>query len=111
MERYLYFSNPNSGAPDETQETAMYATSSLLGAAPASAITTSLHFAPRDGGASPADIVTLTHTSGGHKAVFDGIASLVNAEKNNMPFQVVADVENSIFNISGVTACSIASTD
>ena len=40
MERYLYFSNPNSGAPDATQETALYATSSLLGVAPASATTT-----------------------------------------------------------------------
>jgi len=111
MERYLYFSNPNSGAPDATQETALYATSSLLGASAASITTTSLHFAPRDGGTNPADIVTLTHTRNGHKAVLDGVASLINAEKNNMPFQVVADVENSIFNISGVTACSIASTD
>tara|TARA_R110000822_G_scaffold5394_2_gene22980 strand:+ start:1175 stop:1510 length:336 start_codon:yes stop_codon:yes gene_type:complete len=111
MERYLYFSNPDSGAPNQTQETAMYATSSFLGAAAASATTTTLHFAKRSGATNPADTVTLTHTSGGHKVIFEGIASMVNAAKNNMPFQVVADVENSIFNISGVTACVIASTD
>ena len=62
---YLYFSNPNSGAPDAAAE---------LG-----------------------------------KVVMDELVRIINSTNN--PFQVVSDKENSIFNITGVTACSIVTAD
>jgi len=115
MERYLYFSNPNdTGAPNATQELAMYSTKSLMGVFAASATTTTMLFQPRDATTAvdaQGDTVILTHTADDHKAVFKGIASMVNAEKNNNPFQTVSDKENSIFNINGVTACAILSED
>ncbi len=111
MERYLYFTNPNSGAPDANAELAMYPTSSVTAIFAASATTTTINFVPRDGTGTTEDVVTLTHADGDHKAVIGALVSMINAEKNNSPFQVVSDKENSIFNISGVTGCSITSAD
>ena len=112
MERYLYFTNPNdTGAPDANGELAMYPTSSVTAIFAASAITTTINFVPRDGTGTTEDVVTLTHADGDHKNVMGALVSMINAEKNNSPFQVVSDKEKSIFNISGVTACAITSAD
>jgi hypothetical protein len=111
MERYLYFTNPDSGAPDANAELAMYPTSSVTAIFAASATTTTINFVPRDGTGSTEDVVTLTHADGDHKSVIGALVSMINAEKNNSPFQVVSDKEKSIFNISGVTACAITSAD
>lgn len=114
MERYLYFTNPNdTGAPDSNAEVAMYPTSSVTAIFAASATTTTINLVPRDGAAAgdDHDTIVLTHTSGGHKVVMDELVSMINAEKNNSPFQVVSDKENSVFNLTGVTACAITSAD
>jgi len=106
---YLYFSNPNSGAPDAAAELGLYSTSMFLGAFAASTTTTTLHFQARDAATAPVDTVTLTHTADTHKVVMDELTRIINATNN--PFQVVSDKENSIFNITGVTACSIVTAD
>jgi hypothetical protein len=106
---YLYFSNPNSGAPDSAAELALYSTSMFGGAFAASATTTTLHFQARDNATAPVDTVVLTHADGGHKVVMDELTRIINATNN--PFQVVSDKENSIFNITGVTACAITTAD
>jgi len=112
MERYLYFTNPNdTGAPNANAELAMYPTSSVTAIFAASATTTTINFVPRDGTGSSEDVVTLTHTDGDHKNVIGALVSMINAEKNNSPFQVVSDKENGVFNINGVTACAITSAD
>lgn len=112
MERYLYFTNPNASAIDGDEgELAMYSTASFSGMFASAATTTTLHFRARDGAATNDDTVILTHADGDHRAVMAAVASMVNAEKNNNPFQVVSDKENSIFNINGVTACAITSAD
>jgi hypothetical protein len=112
MERYLYFTNPNdSGAPNANAELAMYPTSSITAIFAASATTTTINFVPRDGTGTTEDVVTLTHADGDHKNVMNALVAMINAEKNNSPFQVVSDKEKSVFNISGVTACAITSAD
>jgi len=112
MERYLYFTNPNdTGAPDTNLELAMYPTSSVTAIFAASATTTTINFVPRDGTGTSEDKVVLTHSDGDHKNVMGALVSMINAEKNKSPFQVVSDKEKSIFNISGVTACAITSPD
>lgn len=112
MERYLYFTNPNdTGAPNATQELAMYPTSAVTCIFAASATTTTINLVPRDGTISTEDVVTLTHADGDHKNVMGALVSMINAEKNNSPFQVVSDKENGVFNINGVTACAITSID
>ena len=111
MERYLYFTNPNSGAPDGNQELALYPTSSILAIFASSATETKINMLPRDGAGTAEDIIRLTHADGDHKAVMNALVAMINAEKNNNPFVVVADKENGIFNISGVTAVHITSND
>jgi len=113
MERYLYFTNPNdTGAPNATVELAMYPTSSVRAIFATSATTTDIHFAPRAGVTDGTeDQVQLTHASGDHKTVFNALVAMINAEKNNKPFVVVADKEKGVFNIEGVTACAITSAD
>jgi hypothetical protein len=112
MERYLYFCNPDdTGAPNTTGEVAMYPTSSVTNIFAASATTTTINFVPRDGTGTTEDKVVLTHADGDHKNVMNALVSMINAEKNNSPFQVVSDKENSVFNITGVTACAITSAD
>lgn len=112
MERYLYFTNPNdSGAPNAAGELAMYAVSNCNGFFARGATTTTVSFVPRDGTGSTEDYVTLTHADGDHKNVFNALVEMINARKNKSPFQVVSDKENSIFNISGVTACTITTAD
>ena len=114
MERYLYFTNPNdTGAPNANAELAMYPTSSVRAIFASAATTTTINFAPRDGAAAgdDHDTVVLTHADGDHKNVMSALVSMINAEKNNKPFQVVSDKENGVFNISGVTACAITSAD
>ena len=86
MERYLYFTNPDSGAPDANAELAMYPTSSVTAIFAASATTTTINFVPRDGTGSTEDVVTLTHADGDHKSVIGALVSMINAEKNNSPF-------------------------
>ena len=78
---------------------------------PASATTTEVKFTNRAGTAVISDIIVLTHAKNDHKNVMKALASLANTERTNAPFVVVADVENSIFNIDGVTACAITSAD
>tara|TARA_R100000935_G_C2744304_1_gene127153 strand:- start:126 stop:476 length:351 start_codon:yes stop_codon:yes gene_type:complete len=116
MERYLYFTNPNdAGAPNATQELAMYPTSSMFAFNAASATTTEILIFPRDGvdGTASAtnDKIVITHADFDHKNVMSSLVSIINAEKNNNPFVVVADKEKGIFNITGVTACAITSAD
>ena len=112
MERYLYFTNPNdAGAPDTNAELAMYPTSSVTNIFAASATTTTINFVPRDGTRTTEDVVTLTHADGDHKTVMSELVAIINAEKNNSPFQVISDKESSVFNITGVTACAITSAD
>ena len=41
----------------------------------------------------------------------NALVAMINAQKNNDPFVVVADAQNSIFNIDGVSAVSITSAD
>tara|TARA_B100001094_G_C18110167_1_gene760680 strand:- start:649 stop:987 length:339 start_codon:yes stop_codon:yes gene_type:complete len=106
---YLYFSNPNSGAPDSAAELGLYSTSMFSGAFAASTTTTTLNFQSRDAATAPVDTVTLTHTADTHKVVMDELTRIINATNN--PFQVVSDKENSIFNITGVTACEITTAD
>jgi hypothetical protein len=111
MERYLYFTNPNSGAPDANQELAMYPTSSVTAIFASDATHTTINMIPRDGTFQFEDTVILTHADGDHKNVMGALVSMINAEKNNSPFVVVADTENGVFNINGVTACAITSAD
>ena len=112
MERYLYFTNPNdTGAPNANAELAMYPTSAVTCFFASTATRTTINFVPRDGTGTTEDVVTLTHASGDNKNVISALVSMINAEKNNSPFQVVSDKENSVFNISGVTACAITSAD
>ena len=66
---------------------------------------------PRDGTGSTEDKVTLTHADLDHKNVMNALVAMINAQKNNDPFVVVADAQNSIFNINGVTAVTISSAD
>jgi hypothetical protein len=109
MERYLYFCNPNdSGAPNASGEIALYSTSSLRSIFALSNIKTRIAFSAVDGTASTEDAVDLTHADGDHKNVFNALIAMVNAEKTNNPFVVVADKEHGIFNIPGVTACEIS---
>ena len=112
MERYLYFTNPNdTGAPNANAEVALYPTSAVTAIFAASLTTTTINFVPRDGAGTAEDVITLTHASGDNKNVMDALVAMINAEKNNSPFQIVSDKENSVFNISGVTACAITSAD
>ena len=106
---YLYFSNPNSGAPDGAAELGLYSTNMFSGAFAASSTTTTLNFQARDAATAPVDTVVLTHTADTHKVVMDELTRIINATNN--PFQVVSDKENSIFNITGVTACAITTAD
>jgi len=110
MERFLYFVK-TTDAPDATQEVALYPTSSVTSIEPGSATTTVINLVPRDGSGTTEDTVTLTHTDGDHKNVINGLVSIINAQKNNDPFAVVADAQNSTFNIAGVTAVAISSAD
>jgi len=110
MERYLYFVK-TTDAPDATQEVALYPTSNVTAIEAASATTTDILLVPRDGTGTTEDKVTLTHADLDHKNVINALVAMINAQKNNDPFVVVADAQNSIFNINGVTAVSIASTD
>jgi|TARA_R110000823_G_scaffold299708_1_gene420434 hypothetical protein len=112
MERYLYFTNPNdAGAPNANAELAMYPTSSVTAIFAASATTTTINLVPRDGTGTTEDVVTLTHVDGDHKNVIGALVAMINAEKNNSPFVVIADKEKGVFNINGVTACAITSAD
>tara|TARA_R110000737_G_C14539437_1_gene478720 strand:- start:611 stop:949 length:339 start_codon:yes stop_codon:yes gene_type:complete len=112
MERYLYFTNPNdAGAPNANAELAMYPTSSVTAIFAASATTTTINLVPRDGTGTTEDVVTLTHVDGDHKNVIGALVAMINAEKNNSPFVVIADKEKGVFNINGVTACAITSID
>tara|TARA_R110002096_G_scaffold394548_1_gene589841 strand:+ start:221 stop:559 length:339 start_codon:yes stop_codon:yes gene_type:complete len=112
MERYLYFTNPNdTGAPDANQELAMYPTSAVTAIFASDATHTTINMVPRDGIGTAEDTVILTHTDGDHKNVMGALVSMINAEKNNSPFVVVADKEKGVFNINGVTACAITSAD
>mgnify|MGYP003125725405 CR=1 FL=1 len=113
---YLYFCNndadlsgSSTDAPNTSAELALYSTSMFSGAFAASATTTTLHFQARDNTTAPVDTVVLTHADGGHKVVVDELTRIINATNN--PFQVVSDKENSIFNITGVTACAITTAD
>ena len=110
MERYLYFVK-TSDAPDATQEVALYPTSAVTAIEVASATTTDILFVPRDGVGTAEDKVTLTHADLDHKNVMNALVAMINAQKNNDPFVVVADAQNSIFNIDGVTAVGITSAD
>tara|TARA_Y100000592_G_C5425042_1_gene295254 strand:- start:535 stop:867 length:333 start_codon:yes stop_codon:yes gene_type:complete len=110
MERYLYFVK-TTDAPDATQEVALYPTSSVTAIEVASATTTDILLVPRDGTGTTEDKVTLTHADLDHKNVINSLVAMINAQKNNDPFVVVADAQNSIFNIDGVTAVSISSAD
>lgn len=110
MERYLYFTT-TTGTLDNNAEVAMYPTSSVTAIFAASATTTTINMVPRDGVVTAEDYVTLTHSNGDHKNVMSALVAIINAEKNNNPFTVVADKFNGIFNITGVTSCTVASTD
>jgi hypothetical protein len=110
MERYLYFTT-TTGTLDNNAEVAMYPTSSVTAIFAASATHTTINMIPRDGTVSTEDVVTLTHGNGDHKNVMGALVSMINAEKNNNPFTVVADEFNGIFNITGVTNCAVTSAD
>ena len=73
--------------------------------------TTDILLVPRDGTGTTEDKVTLTHADLDHKNVMNSLVAMINAQKNNDPFVVVADAQNSIFNIDGVTAVTITSAD
>jgi len=110
MERFLYFVK-TTDAPDANAELAMYPTSSVTAIEAATATTTDIIVVPRDGTGTTEDKVTLTHADLDHKNVMNALVAMINAQKNNDPFVVVADAQNSIFNIDGVTAVSITSPD
>ena len=103
MERYLYFVK-TTDAPDDAGEVAMYPTSALTCIEPNNATRTDIRFIPRDGTGTTEDIVQVSHADGDHLKVANGIVALVNAQKNNDPFVVAADDENSIYNIDGVVS-------
>jgi hypothetical protein len=110
MERYLYFTT-TTGTLDNNAEVAMYPTSSVTAINAASATTTRINMVPRDWAGTTEDVVTLTHIDGDHKNVMTALVAIINAEKNNNPFAVVADEFNGIFNITGVTNCAVVSAD
>lgn len=111
MERFLYFVK-TSDAPDATQEVALFPTSSVTALeGGAASNTTIIRLVPRDGTGTTEDIVTLTHAANDQKNVMNALVAMINAQKNKDPFVVVADAQNSIFNIDGVTAVSITSAD
>jgi hypothetical protein len=110
MERFLYFVK-TTDAPDANAELAMYPTSSVTGIDAISLTQTNIRLVPRDGTGTTEDNVTLTHASGDNKNVMNALVAMINAQKNKDPFVVVADAQNSIFNIDGVTAVSITSAD
>jgi len=109
MEKYLYFSSVST--VDSNADAALYSASNMTIMNPASATTTEVKFINRAGTAVVLNTVTLTHTKNDHKNVMKALASLANTERTNAPFVVVADKENEIFNIDGVTACAIVSAD
>jgi len=109
MEKYLYFSSTT--PVDSLNDASLYSASKMTIMNPASATTTEVKFTNRAGTAVISDIIVLTHAKNDHKNVMKALASLANTERTNAPFVVVADVENSIFNIDGVTACAITSAD
>jgi len=112
MERYLYFTNPDdTGAPNANAEVAMYPTSSVACIFASTVTRTVINFVPRDGVGTAEDTVVLIHAANDHLNVINALVAMINAEKNNSTFQVVSDKENSVFNISGVTACAITSAD
>ena len=112
MERYLYFTNPDdTGAPDANAEIAMYPTSAVTCFFASTATRTTINFVPRDGTVNDEDKIVLIHAEGDHKNVMSELVAMINAEKNNSPFQVVSDKEKSVFNITGVTGCIITSAD
>ena len=110
MERYLYFTTTTTDLNGNT-EVAMYPTSSVTAIFAASATETTINMVPRDGSVTTEDFVTLTHSEGDHKNVMSALVAMINAEKNNNPFVVVADKFNGIFNITGVTNCAVTSAD
>ena len=111
MEKYLYFSSVSSVGSGPNADAALYPASNMIIMNPASATTTEVKFNSRSGVAAVVDTVTLTHAKNDHKNVMKAFASMANTERTNAPFVVVADKENSIFNIDGVTACAIVSAD
>ena len=114
MERYLYFTNPDdTGAPNDNGELAMYPTSAVTCFFASTATRTTINFVPRDGADNTAgeDTIVLIHAEDDHKNVMSELVAMINAEKNNSPFQVVSDKEKSVFNITGVTGCIITSAD
>ena len=109
MEKYLYFTSETT--VDSNADAALYPASHMTIMNPASATTTEIKFVNRAGTAVILNTVTLTHTENDHKNVMKALASLASTERTNAPFVVVADTENGIFNIDGVTACAIVSAD
>ena len=109
MEKYLYFSSVST--VDSNADAALYPASHMTIINPASINTTEVKFINRAGTAVILNTVVLTHAENDHKNVMKALASMVNTERTNAPFVVVADKENSIFNIDGVTACAIVSAD
>lgn len=109
MEKYLYFTSQTT--VDSNADAALYPASHMTIMNPASATTTEIKFVNRAGTAVILNTVTLTHAENDHKNVMKALASLASTERTNAPFVVVADTENGIFNIDGVTACAIVSAD
>ena len=111
MEKYLYFSSASSVGSTPNADAALYPASHMTIMNPASATTTEVKFVNRAGTAVILNTVTLTHKENDNKNVMKALASMASTEKTNAPFVVVADKENSIFNIDGVTACASVSAD
>ena len=109
MENYLYFTSV--ATVDSNADAALYPASNMTIMNPATATTTEIKFVNRAGTAEILNTVVLTHAKNDHKNVMSALTSMANTESTNSPFVVVADKQNSIFNINGVTACAITSAD
>lgn len=110
MEKYLYFCETTT-APSTATHTGLYPTTSVTAVEAASITSTTVVLVPRDGTRTSEDKVTLTHASGDHKNVMADIAACVNSGSSSGPFIEVADRENNIFNVRGVTGVQITTAD
>jgi len=89
MERYFYFGEDDVST---TGESCMFGLSSFLGMTPASASSTTMHFAARNGTAAD-DIVTVTHTGTTPKVFMTAMVGFMKANHKN-PFLIVHDGES-----------------
>jgi hypothetical protein len=102
MKRYLYFGE---ATVETTSEACMFSVDAFLGMTPASASTTTMHFAARNGTLVD-DGVVVTHTGYTTKAFMTEIVKFMQNNQKN-PFLIIADKTNPTAVTSMITSVAV----